>query len=113
MLLPNNFEQEISSRFYDKEITILTTSETIEQDGGIIRNDNVPKATFLGNVKFNAQNLVQNDIGLTLDADITITCDKDTEISLDDRIVYLNKTYKVNNLLPSDSHLTITGKECQ
>ena len=60
MLLPDNFENEISSRFYDKEITVLETRETIEADGGVIREDNVVKTTFLGNVRFNAQDLHQS-----------------------------------------------------
>ena len=113
MLLPNNFEKEISSRFYDKEITILEAQERIELDGGIVHENLTEKAKFLGNVRFNAQSILQNEIGLTLDADITITCDKATDITLGDIVSYLGKRYKINNLLPSDSHLTITGKECQ
>ena len=113
MLLPDNFENEISSRFYDKEITVLETRETIEADGGVIREDNVVKTTFLGNVRFNAQDLLQSEVGLTIDADITLTCANATNVALNDFVLYLGKKYKVNNLLPSDSHLTITGKECQ
>lgn len=113
MLLPDNFENEISSRFYDKEITVLETRERIEADGGVIREDNIVKTTFLGNVRFNAQDLLQSEFGLTIDADITITCKNETNVSLNDCLVYLGKRYKVNNLIPSDSHLTITGKECQ
>ena len=113
MLLPDNFENEISSRFYDKEITVLETRERIEADGGVIREDNVVKTKFLGNVRFNAQDLLQSEVGLTIDADITITCAKATNVALNDFVLYLGKKYKVNNLLPSDSHLTITGKECQ
>ena len=113
MLLPDNFENEISSRFYDKEITVLETRERIEADGGVIREDNVVKTKFLGNVRFNAQDLLQSEVGLTIDADITITCAKATNVALNDFVLYLGKKYKINNLLPSDSHLTITGKECQ
>ena len=113
MLLPNNFENEISSRFYDKEITVLEARERIEPDGGVVREDNVIKATFLGNVRFNAQEQLQSDIGLHLDADITITCRNETNVLLNDTVIYLGKRYKVNNLIPSDSHLTITGKECK
>lgn len=113
MLLPDNFRREISSRFYDKEITVLTAKETVEPDGGVIREDNVVKTTFLGNVRFNAQTQLQSEIGFTIDADITITCANEINVTLNDIIVYLDKRYKVNNLLPSDSHLTITGKECQ
>ena len=113
MLLPNKFKDEISSRFYDKEITILTKQETIEPDGGVIRNDEAAKGTFLGNVRFSVNAELQSEIGLSVDADIIITCDSEIEIALGDRVAYLGKKYKVNNLLPSDSHLTITGKECQ
>ena len=113
MLLPNNFENEISSRFYDKEITVLETRERIEPDGGVVREDDVVKTEFLGNVRFNAQEQLQGDIGLHLDANITITCTNATNVSLNDIVVYLGKRYKVNNLIPSDSHLTITGKECK
>ena len=113
MLLPDSFEREISSRFYDKEITVLEPQETIESDGGVIREDYATKTTFFGNVRFNTLGLVQGEIGLTLDADIVITCDKSTDIALNDILEYLDKRYSVTDLLPSDSHLTITGKECQ
>lgn len=113
MLLPDNFKREISSRFYDKEVTVLETRERIEPDGGVVREDNAEKCKFLGNVRFNAQEELQSDIGLHLDADITITCRNETNVSLNDIVVYLGKRYKVNNLIPSDSHLTITGKECK
>ena len=113
MLLPNKFKEEISGRFYDKEITILTKQEAIEPDGGVIRNDEATKGTFLGNVRFSVNAELQSDIGLHLDADITITCRNETNVSLNDVVVYLGKRYKVNNLIPSDSHLTITGKECK
>ena len=49
MLLPNNFENEISSRFYDKEVTVLETRERIEPDGGVVREDNAEKCNFFGN----------------------------------------------------------------
>ena len=106
MLLPNNFENEISSRFYDKKVTILETRERIEPDGGVVREDNAEKCKFFGNVRLNAQEELQSDIGLHLDANITIYLIKRY-------CIYLGKRYKVNNLIPSDSHLIITGKECK
>ena len=51
MLLPNKFKEEISSRFYDKEITILTKQETIEPDGGVIRNDEATDSPSMLNSK--------------------------------------------------------------
>lgn len=94
MLLPNNFENEISSRFYDKKVTILETRERIEPDGGVVREDNAEKCKFFGNVRLNAQEELQSDIGLHLDANITITCRNETNISLNDIASTLEKDTK-------------------
>lgn len=113
MLLPDNFEDEISNRFYDKEIIILDSGKYIGADGGVSRRNPTEKSRFFGNVRFNKLGVIENEIGLTLDADITITCSKTVEIESDDTVEYLGKRYSVVDILPSDSHLTITGKECQ
>lgn len=113
MLLPNDFKDKISRRFYDKSITIVEKCEMIEPDGGVIQTTDNVKGSFLGNVRFFSQESIQNEIGLTVDADIIITCANDTEVVMGDILLYLGRKYCINNLLPSDSHLTITGKECQ
>lgn len=113
MLLPNDFKDKISGHFYDKSITVLERQEITELDVGIIQSTDATKSSFLGNVRFVSQESTQNEIGLTIDADIIITCANGTEVAMDDTLLYLGKKYRINNLLPSDSHLTITGKECQ
>lgn len=113
MLLPDGFIDEFSRRFCDKEIIIYKTETEVEPDGGIIRRANIESSRFLGNVRFNNFGLEQTEIGLHLDIDITITCAKTVDIANGDTIEYLGKIYRVENILPSDSHLTITGKECQ
>lgn len=113
MLLPSDFKDKISRHFYDKSVTILEKREITEPDGGIVQTTDAAKGSFLGNVRFVSQESIQNEIGLTIDADIIITCANDTEVIMDDILLYLGKRYRINNLLPSDSHLTITGKECQ
>ena len=113
MLLPSNFQQKVADTFYDKTITILDIPKAIDSDGGIIKGSETTKSTFLGNVRFNTLGTLQSEVGLTIDADITITCALNTEVALDDIISYSQRRYVVNNILPSDSHLTITGKECQ
>lgn len=113
MLLPKDFTDKISRHFYDKSVTILERQKITEPDGGIVQSTDVAKGSFLGNVRFTSQEAIQNDIGLTIDADIIITCANNTEVAMDDILLYLGKRYSINNLLPSDSHLTITGKECQ
>lgn len=113
MLLPNGFKDKISKHFYDKSITILEKREITEPDGGVIMATDTAKGSFLGNARFVSQESIQNEIGLTIDADIVITCATGTEVVMGDILLYLGKKYRINNLLPSDSHLTITGKECQ
>ena len=78
-----------------------------------MRTDEAAEMILLVNVRVSVNADHESVIGLSVDADIIITCDNETEIALGDRVTYLGKRYKVNNLLPSDSHLTITGKECQ
>ncbi len=112
MLLPTNFNTEIAKRFYDKEITVLETNTITEADGGI-RKSTVEKCKFFGNIKFNTLGLVQNDIGQTIDADIIITCPRNTNIDMNDIVSYEDKLYIVASIAQSDSHLTITGKECK
>lgn len=113
MLLPKGFQEEVSKRFYDKQLTILQQQELIEPDGGVTKTDDTVKGTFLGNIRFVSQEAIQNEIGLTIDADIIVTCSINVDIAIDDLVSYLGKKYRVNDLLQSDSHLTITGKECQ
>lgn len=113
MLLPDGFKDEFARRFYDKEIIVYGSETEVEPDGGIIRRANIEKSRFLGNVRFNNFGIEQTEIGLHLDIDITITCAKTVEVANGDTIEYLGKKYLVKDVLPSDSHLTITGKECQ
>lgn len=112
MLLPNDFENEISSRFYDKEITIIKAETEIDIDGGVKKTDNPDKITFLGNARFGKLGMLKNELGLVIDADIVITCDKNTPVELNDTISYLGKRYTVTDTIASDSHLTITGNKC-
>ena len=113
MLLPNNFKQKIANTFYDKTVNIIDITKTIDTDGGVIKQPGEIRDTFLGNVRFNAQKILENEIGVIIDADIIITCPTDTQISLNDTIRYSDVDYIVNNIIPSDSHLTVTGKICQ
>lgn len=113
MLVPNSFKSRMAVKFYDKTIQILQTSTVKEADGGISRTAATVSSTFSGNARLVKKGMETNEIGLTLDADIVITAPTTTQISLNDTIRYLNCKYQVINIVTSDSHLTITGKECQ
>lgn len=113
MLLPESFEREVSNHFYDKKITIVKAETEIEKDGGVKRIVSSNLITFLGNARINKTGILKNELGLIVDADIVITCDKETPVRLNDVVSYLGKRYTVTDTIVSDSHLTITGNKCQ
>ncbi len=113
MLLPNKFKDEVATRFYDKTINIIESSVVTEPDGGTRRDVESIKASFQGNVRFNTLGTIQNELGLTIDADIIITCDTATEANIGEIISYLEQKYIITDSLPCDSHRTITAKKCQ
>ncbi|MBR2766788.1 hypothetical protein IKD67_01750 [Candidatus Saccharibacteria bacterium] len=110
MLFPENARNAISKAFYDKEVEVLSTTETIDAEGGVVKNTPIIRSTFRGNVRFANLGELQTELGLTESIDISITCDTDVQISLGDLFRYQGKTYQASAVIPSDSHLTIAGK---
>lgn len=110
MLFPESANKAIAKAFYDKRIEVLT--DTVEQDkeGGIVRKGQAVKAEFFGNVKFNDLGEAVSELGLSESIDICVTCAVDSPISLNDMFRYDSRIYAATNVIPSDSHLMITGK---
>jgi len=110
MLWPNEAKSAIANAFYDKTIETLSQATTIDAEGGVVRGNTTVQSTFQGNVQFSNLGELQAELGLTESIDITVTCAPDTAISVDARFRYNGKTYRALSVIPSDSHLTIVGK---
>ena len=112
MLFPRVAQNIIADIFYDKNIYILDKTESIDDEGGIVKQEDVRsniKRSFNGNVKFNELGVVQNEMGLIEKIDISITCSTSVEIELDDLIKVGEVIYQVTKVLPFDSHKLIAG----
>lgn len=116
MFFPKVAQNIIADIFYDKNIYILDKTESIDDEGGIVKqkdvNSNI-KRSFNGNVKFNELGAVQNEMGLVEKIDISITCSTSVEIELDDLIKVGEVIYQVTKVLPFDSHKLIAGVKWQ
>ena len=109
MLFPDSAKQAISKAFYDKEVAILEKTETIDDEGGVVKGGTTVKSTFTGNVRFAELGALQTELGLVSQIDIAITCPTDTAVVVDDLLQYKGVKYVATSVIPSDSHLLIVG----
>lgn len=111
MLWPDSAKDAIANAFYDKVIVVLNSTTTKDAEGGVVRNSQSVKTSFKGNVRFNDLGELQAELGLVESIDISVTCNTNAEIELNDIFRYNNRLYVAINVIPSDSHLTIIGKK--
>lgn len=111
MLFPDNAKTAIANAFYDKEVAILSKSETLDDEGGVVKNAETVKSTFKGNVRFTVLGEEQSEIGLVENIDIQITCATDVDVKVDDLLKYQGVKYVAVDVLPFDSHKTIMGRK--
>ena len=113
MLFPASAKKAIASAFYDKEVAVLSSRDTVDAEGGVVRGVLATKAHFMGNVQFTALHSLQAEIGLVENIDIAITCENGVPVALNDLLEYQNKRYVVTDVLPYDSHTMIVGRKWQ
>lgn len=111
MLFPDKAKTAIANAFYDKEVAILSKSETLDDEGGVVKSAETVKSTFKGNVRFTVLGEEQSEIGLVENIDIQITCPTGTDVKVDDLLEYQGVKYVAVDVLPFDSHKTIMGRK--
>ncbi len=109
MLFPDKAKNAIAKSFYDKTIEVLTTEDTVDVEGGVVKGSLTTKCTLQGNVRFTNLGEIQTELGLVDSIDICITCGADVNVSVNDLLRCSNKLYVATSVIPSDSHLTIVG----
>lgn len=107
MRLPDNFTVNIAETFYDKTVSILEKSTTTTD--GWVEETGTAQSTFKANVQFNNLGAVQKDLGLSEQADVSLTCSTDVSLAVDGLFEYEGETYKATAVIPRDSHLQIVG----
>lgn len=109
MKLPNEFKQIIANTFYDKELKIMTTKkeEVRDDEGSVIETEkDIVKETIMGNFQYSTLEKVQQEYGKEMIAECIATCE-DTQATVNDILVYLDKEYEIKAIIPYDSHKTI------
>lgn len=102
-------KRSISSVFYDKTISILDTIPSFDAEGGVSIKDNKIKDTFKGNIRFINLKSIQEEYGLDYQVDVAISSNTSVVINVGDIISYLDKKYRITDVMPTDSHLLIVG----
>lgn len=108
MYIPKSMKTKIASVFYDKEVEVLSASESMDAEGGVIYKGLDVVDTFKGNVNFSNCKKIQEEYGLDYQIDISITTDYDL-LEINDIIKYQEIIYNVTDILPSDSHLLVVA----
>lgn len=111
MRIPKSFSTAISNVFYDKEITVHQLEPSPPDAGGYIKYD-IGKASsmFKGSVRFNDLKTLQEEYGLSVEINIAVSTNLNTDVALKDILKYNNTHYEVVQCIPFDSALMIVGK---
>ena len=111
MLLPANFTSNIADTFYDKDVSLLTKTQT--NTDGWIEETGVVSDTFKANVQFANLGTVQTELGLSERIDVALTCSTDVALEVDGLFSYQDVTYKATAVIPYDSHKRVVGTKWQ
>lgn len=113
MYIPKTMSKAIAENFYDKTISKLVKNIITDEEGGVVSKGYNTISDFKGNASFSNCKEIQEQYGLDYEIDISITTSVDTEIEIDDIIKYNNITFKVTDVLVSDSHKLVVATKWQ
>ena len=108
MYIPKNMTKQIAKVFFDKEVSILVKTTTIDAEGGVNTKGYDVIYTFKGNVNFSNCKQIQEEYGLDYNIYVSITTDYNL-LKINDIIKYQEIIYNVTDILPSDSHLLVVA----
>lgn len=108
MYIPKNMTKQIAKVFYDKDVSILVKTTTIDAEGGVNTKGYDVIDTFKGNVNFSNCKQIQEEYGLDYNIDVSITTDYNL-LKINDIIKYQEIIYNVTDILSSDSHLLVVA----
>lgn len=111
MYIPLTMKKKIANVFYDKEVSILEKSTSMDAEGGVKVNSYDVTDTFKGNVNFSNCKQIQEEYGLDYLIDVAITTD--TNVPIDSLIKYDEIIYNVTDVLKNDSHVLIVATKWQ
>lgn len=109
MLFPDSAKKAISNAFYDKKFEVFTFETQLGIEGDAVKTFR-KIGEYFGNVRFTNLAKLREELGLTDEISIAISCDNSTEIKAGDFVEFSGKKYLAFEVLPRDSHLLILGR---
>ena len=110
MQIPILFKKIIENTFYDKETFIFYPHEEVGEEMDVMLTAGEMKEQLKCNIHQIGNEIVQQDYGLDIEANIMITCSK-TIAQKGDLLEYGNKLYIITEILKPDSHIKIFAKD--
>lgn len=110
MLFPKKAKEAIASVFYTTEVKVFEVSIVTDDEGGVTIGERTFSHSFKGNAQYPHIGTTLEQIGLTFDADIVVTCDSETIVRVNNYIQVDEMLYQVTEVIPTDSHLKVVGK---
>lgn len=109
MEIPNNFKSEISKVFYDKEISIFSQIEKVDEELSLTVEKGNIKETLFCNAHITSKELVLKEYGLDIEASIYFSCSNTLAVE-NDYIDYNGVTYICTAVIKKDTHTNIFAK---
>ena len=113
MIIPQTFKNLIAKVFYDKDILLYTTSQSMDNDGWMTISDSTVSTSFKGNIKpftSTSQSGPRKDYGIDLEVDAVLTTAK-SDLVEDNILGWNNKKFRIVKIHKFDSHYEYWLKE--
>lgn len=111
MNIPKSFETAIENAFYDKKISVLDKTHSLDTEGSYITKKGNELSNFMGNVSFSNFKAIKEEYGIEHDISIVISTSlkHKSNIKISTLISYNDITYEVTDKIEKDSHLMLVG----
>lgn len=110
MTIPSSFKTKIADTFYDKTISLYSTSNTVDGEGWS-RKSSTLSTTFSGNVRMDNLAKLKEDNGLKEEVDLAITCATSVSVAIGNILGYGSIKYEVVGVYVFDSHKLIVCRK--
>ena len=109
MRITDSFTKAIEDTFYDKELTLMVQTESVNDFGETIISITPGTTTITGNVRQSNLQEVREDYGIHEEIDIAITTNDDVELG--SILSYNGQNYRMTSVREFDSHNLLVGSE--
>ena len=109
MLYPRSAQKAIADAFYDKKFEVLTFETQLGIEGDAVKAFQ-KTGEYFGNVRWTNLAKLREELGLTDQINVAISCDKSVSIKAGDYIAIDTRKYFAFEVIPRDSHLLILGR---